>query len=187
MIYPKKISAKKKKILLKFLIGISILIAIILIIINKLTTPNVQWAAISIIGIVYVWITVMYSINKNTNIAAHVLIQTLTISAVTIGIDYFLGKIDWSLSLAIPIIIIIANATMFVLTIVSSRRYMRYAIYQFLILIFSMIPILFIYENIIQFKILSYVAIGISGINFLLTMCLCAREIIDEVAKTFHM
>ncbi|MEG1142426.1 MAG: DUF6320 domain-containing protein, partial [Clostridia bacterium] len=73
MIYPKKISAKKTGIIIKGLLIISIIIGIILVIINKLTTPQIHWAAISNAGIIYVWVTVIYSINKNTNIAAHVM------------------------------------------------------------------------------------------------------------------
>ena len=68
MLYPKKLSSKKSNVLIKILLSISLIVAIILTIINKLTTPEVHWAALANSGIIYGWITVRYAINKRTNI-----------------------------------------------------------------------------------------------------------------------
>ena len=187
MIYPKKINARKTNIILNLFAIVSVLIAILLIIINKLTTPNIHWAALSNAGIIYLWITVIYSINKNINIAAHVMIQTFAIALLNLYIDYKLGMDGWSLSISIPIIIIIANVTMLFLTIVSSRRYIRYAIYQLIILGFSTLPAIFIYENMVHNRVLSYVATGIVAINFIITICLSASDVKDEVIRKFHL
>ena len=77
MIYPKKINANRGEMITKIAIISSVLVAIILIIINKLTTPQIHWAAIANSGIIYGWITVRYAINKRTNIAGHVMIQAM--------------------------------------------------------------------------------------------------------------
>ena len=114
MIYPKKINANKSEKLIKIFLLSSIILALILLLINKLTTPNVPWAALANGGIVYIWITAIYSIRKNTNIAGHVLIQTLAISILTVFIDYKLGFKGWSIEIAMPIIIMIANITMLI-------------------------------------------------------------------------
>ena len=79
MIYPKKINANNSEKITKIMLIISIAIAIILTIINKLTTPNVPWAALANGGIVYIWVIVIYSIHKNVNIAGHVLVQTIAV------------------------------------------------------------------------------------------------------------
>lgn len=73
MIYPQKINAHKSNIIIRSLLIASILLGIILVVINKLTTPNIHWAAMCNAGIIYTWVTVIYSINKNINIAGHVL------------------------------------------------------------------------------------------------------------------
>ena len=186
MLYPQKLSSKKSNTLINTFLISSIIIAIILIIINKLTTPQIHWAALANSGIIYTWLTVWYSINKNTNIAAHVMIQTIAISILTTFIDYRIGFKGWSFEISIPIIIIIANITMLILTIVSHRRYIRYAIYQLVICIFSLLPLYFIYEHFIYQFVLSYVAIGISVINFLLTIILCAKDVKEAIVRKFH-
>lgn len=187
MIYPKKINANKSEKLIKIFLLSSIILALILLLINKLTSPSVPWAALANGGIIYIWITAIYSIRRNTNIAGHVLIQTLAISLLTAFIDYKLGFKGWSIEISIPIIIIISNITMLVLTIVSYRKYIKYAIYQLLIVLFSMLPLLFIEENMINNTVLSIIAISISILNFILCLILCAKDIKEAIVRKFHM
>lgn len=165
----------------------SILISLLLILINKLTTPQIPWSALANGGIVYSWITVMYSIRKNINIAGHVLVQTLAISALTLFIDYELGFKGWSINLAIPIMIIVANATMLILTIVSYKKYIKYAIYQLIIVLFSMLPIFFMTENMVKIKTLSIIASSISIINLVFTLILSSKDVKEVIIRKFHM
>ena len=178
MLYPKKLSSKKSNMLIKILLGVSFSLAIILTIMNKLTTPNIHWAALANAGIIYAWIT---------NIAGHVMIQAIAISLLTTYIDYNFGFKGWSLEISIPIIIMIANMTMLVLTIVSHRKYVRYAIYQLVICVYSLIPIYFIQRDLIDHYVLSYIAIGISIVNFILTIVLSARDVKEAIVRKFHI
>ncbi len=187
MIYPKKLSSKKGDLIFKIFLISSIILALLLTLINKLTTPEVPWAALTNAGIVYVWITVFYSIKKNINIAGHVLIQAIAISLLTVFIDYKLGFEKWSINISVPIIIMIANATMLILTIVSHKKFIKYAIYQLIIVLFSMIPVILISENIIENKVLSIVASSISILNLVLTLSLCAKDVKAAIVRKFHI
>ena len=126
MIYPQKINSKKSDKIMHSLILASIIIAIILVIINKLTTPNIHWAGLANCGIIYTWLTVMYSIKKGTNIAGHVLIQIILVSIVMLYIDNATGTYGWSVYIGIPIAVIVANITMVILTITSHKKYIKY-------------------------------------------------------------
>ena len=165
----------------------SVFIAILLIVINKLTTPRIPWAAIANGGIIYVWIVLFYSIRKNINIAGHVLLQTIAISLLTIYIDYELKFKGWSIDIVVPILVIISNITMLVLTIVSHKDFIKYAIYQLLIVLFSLLPIILVTENMVQNKTLSIVASVISILNLGLSLILCARDVKEAVIRKFHM
>ena len=187
MIYPQKLNHKKTNFMFQITTLISFLIALTLTIINNITSPKIPWAALSNAGIVYIWITVIYSLNRNTNIAGYVLIQCIAISLLTAYIDYCLGFKTWSLSLAIPIIIIVANVTMFVLTIISHKQFIQYAIYQLIICFISMIPIIFMINHMIENLILSIIATSISGINLLVSICLCAGDVKKAIIRNFHL
>ena len=187
MIYPEKIKAKKSEKIIKIWMSVSVGVAIILVIINKLLTPTIPWAALANAGILYVWVVVIYAIKKNINIAGHVLLQLIALSILAIYIDYILGRKGWSVNLAIPIMIMIANLTMLVLTIVSYKKYMKYAMCQLVIVFFSMLPVLFMKEQIIKNKILSMIATGISILNFVLCLGLAAKEVKEAILRKFHI
>ena len=187
MIYAKKINANKTDKVMKALLIASVVLSGILILIDKLTSNKISWSALSIAGIIYVWVTVIYSIKKNTNIAGHVLIQTIAISLLTVFIDYQIGFSGWSIDISIPIIIIVANVTMLILTIVSYKKYIKYAIYQLIIVLFSMLPVIFIGENIVRNPVLSIIATSISILNFIVCIVLCTKDIKEAIIRKFHM
>ncbi len=187
MIYPQKLNSKKSNLIVKIGASISILVAILLIVINKLTSPHIPWAALANGGIVYLWIVLYYSIHKNINIAGHVLLHTVAISILTVYIDYELGFRGWSIDLAMPILIIISNITMLILTMVSYKKFIKYAIYQLMIVLFSMLPVLLITENMVQNKTLSMIASGISIFNLIISLILCTRDVKEAVIRKFHM
>jgi len=187
MIYPKKLNSKKSEKALNILIIISIALAISLIIINKLTTPAIHWSALANCGIVYVWITIIYSIKKSINIAEHVLLQTIAMSLVVFYTDYRIGFKGWSIDIAFPIILIGANATMLILTIVSRKEYIKYAICQLIVVFISFIPITLIIKDVVEMKLLSIIAIFISILNFTISIILCYKDVKEAIISRLHM
>ncbi len=187
MIYPQKLNSKKSNLILKLGLWISLLVAILLIVINKIATPNMPWAALANAGIIYIWIVLFYSIHKNINIAGHVLLQMILISLFMVYIDYKLGFRAWSINIAIPILIIISNITMLILTIISYRKFIKYAIYQLVIVLFSLLPVILVTENMVQNKTLSIIASGISVLNLGLSLVLCTRDVKEVIIRKFHM
>ena len=130
MLYPQKLSSKKSDFMIVIAILFSVAVGGILVLINHVTTPDVHWAGLANAGILYVWVNVFYAINHNTNIAGYVLLETFAISFLTSYIDYKTGNRGWAMSFAIPIVLIVANVTMFVLTVVSHKKFIRYAVFQ---------------------------------------------------------
>lgn len=187
MIYPQKLSSKKSEIVINILLGCSLFLGIIMILINKFLNPNIPWAAITNAGIVYTWITVIYSIKRNTNIASHVLLQMIAISILVYFIDYRLGFSGWSSYIAIPIILIIANITMLVLSIVSHKKYARYAIYQLIIVLLSLLPLILATKGTMKFEILNLCALIISLVNFSISLVLSYKEFYNALKCNFHM
>ena len=187
MIYPKKLNSKKGNQLVNILIICSIVISVMLIITNKIVSPSIPWAHIAIAGIIYIWITVWYSLQKNTNIAAHVLLQMIAISAILLYIDNKLWFYGWSIYIGIPIVLIVANITMLVLAIVCHKSYIKYAIYQLIIVFLSMVQIVFALKGIINFGVLNIISIGISLFNMIISLILGYKEFYNTIICKFHM
>ena len=186
MLYPQKNSAKKTNYILKVAMLISIFVGIVLLLINNFTTPGIRWARYCNAGIIYVWVTVMYALNRNINIASHLFIQMIAISALCVYFDISLGFNAWSINLAIPIIVIITNIAMLILSI-SSYNFIRYALFQLLIVFTSLLPIFFVYENMINDKTLSIIATAVSGVNLLISLVFHFKDIKSELIRKFHI
>lgn len=184
MIYPQKLNSKDTGKLLKLLLIISSIIAVILTIINKLTSPNIPWAALANGGIIYIWIVVLYSIKRNTNIAGHVLLQMIIISMVVLHVDNTIGFYGWSISIAIPIILIVANIAMLILTIISYKKYIRYVISQLAIVIITLI---FAGLVINDRNLLNISTMIVAIVNLTISLILSYKDIKEEIIRNFHM
>ena len=130
---------------------------------------------------------VIYSIKRRNNIAGHVLIQTILASILTIYIDAQLGFRGWSIYLANPIILFVSNLTMLILTAISYERYIKYAIYQLIIVALSLTPLWLIMGHILELRMLNRIAVEVSILNLIVSLILCARDIKDAVIRKLHM
>lgn len=187
MLYPKLNHVKRNNIILIISIAISIILIDVLLLINVLVDKTNHWSLLCVAGILYVYGTIIYTKKRNINIASNVFVQCLLVSLLIIAIDYFIGFSGWSLNVSIPIVVIVANSTLMILTIVSRKRYMKYAMYQVLTFLFSMIPLILMFMGIIQNKVLTIVSSSIAAFSLLLTIILCGRAMWIETKKRLHM
>lgn len=183
MLYPKKINSKKIDTFLKIFTSIIVIISILLLIINWLTTPNIYWSHLCILGFIYIYSTVRYSVTKTTNIANHVMIQTILLAILMYFIDYRIGYIGWSISISLPIIIIISNIAMFIITLISYKHYGKYATSQLIIVLLSLSITYFIYKGYVRANVLINISIIISIFNFIVSLILCHKDFKEEIIR----
>ena len=77
--------------------------------------------------------------------------------------------------------------TMFILTISSFHKY-KYAIYQLIIFVLSVIPlgILLFYDKIITMPIFTIISSSIAVFTFVFSLILCGKDIIEELDRRLH-
>jgi len=187
MLYPRIINIKKSSIAMKIMLGISIIIILCSFLINILVTPKIKWSFLVMLGILYAWITTLYSIRNNVNIASHVLLQTIVILILVYLIDKTIGYKGWSIDIGMPIIIGIANITMIILTIVSRKRYFKYSIYQMLLSLVSIFIIVLLILK-AKYKIISVSIVGgIAAVTFILSIILCGKDLKEKLYSVIHL
>lgn len=187
MLYPNIMNIKKSHIAIKILTGISIAIILICVLINAIFTPWIKWSFLVAIGILYAWITTLYSIRRNVNIASHVLLQTSVLLILLYLIDTIIGYRGWSISIGMPIVIGIANITMLILTIVSRKRYFKYSFYQILLSVESIIVIVLLMIK-AKYKIISVsITSGITIVTLVLSIALCGKDLKEKLYRIFHI
>lgn len=186
-LYPKISNIKKKNKVISIIGAISIFIGLVSLIINYFVTKEFKWSLLVIAGIVYAWLTVLNSIKKNINIASSVMIQIILIDILCLFLDWVIGYIGWAFRIAIPISIITANATMVVLLLCTYKKYVKYIVYQLIIFIWSMIPLVLILLGIIPINILTIIATPIAVFSLILTIIMCHKDVKEEIIRRFHM
>ena len=187
MIYPKKISSKKVDVFLNIFRLVMIVISVVLLVINYLTTPNIYWSHLCICGFLYSYLTVRYSMSITRNISGYVTIQTILLVLAFHFIDYRIGYTGWSVNITLPIIIIIANITMFILTIINFKNYGKYAINQLIIVLLSLSTIYFVHKGGINNNALIRISIIISIFNFLVSLILCYKDFKEEIIRKLNI
>ena len=187
MIYPKKIKNKTINIFFSIAILVIVVVSILLLIINMLTTPNIYWSHLCILGFIYTYFTVKYSMTKSTNLAAHIMVQSVLTAILLYFIDYRLGFKGWSISICLPILIIISNFAMFIITIISHKHFSKYAFSQLIIVLLSLSVIYFMYKGYIEINLLINISILISFINFVFSLIMCHKDFKEELVRKFNM
>ena len=187
MIYPQKISSKKVDRFTKIFRYIVFALSIVLLIINYLTTPHIYWSHLCVVGFIYIYFTVRYSITQTRNIAGYVVFQTILIAALMYFIDYRIGYSGWSVRISIPILVIIANIAMLILTIISYKDYGKYAFSQLIMVLLSISVIYFLHKGDTKANPLVKTSISISVYNFLVSLILCHRDLKEEIIRKLNI
>ena len=185
-LYPRVMNMKKRHVWVTILLFLSLLIGGSCLLINSLVGTKFHWPWIVMLGIFYSWVTVWYSIKKNVNIASHVMVQTICVSILLVGLDAIIGFKGWSIRLALPIVLSIANVTMLVLLIINQKGYPKYALYQFIIFVWSLLPAVLLAMSVAKLGIFILISIGISIVTILVTGIFCGKELKEELKRRFH-
>ena len=115
------------------------------------------------------------------------MIQTLFLAIIMFFVDYRIGYNGWSINISIPILIIISNIAMLILTIINYKDYGKYAISQLIIVLLSLSMIIFIYKGLAKVSPLINISIFISIFNFVVSVVLCHRDFKEEIIRKLNI
>lgn len=76
---------------------------------------------------------------------------------------------------------------MLILTIISHKRYIRYAIYHLIITLISLLPAIYIFTTSIQESMLTIIACSISLITFIVSFIMSIRGFKESIVRKFHV
>lgn len=186
--YPDVKAVSKK---LSFVVRLYIFLAIItetaLIIINYLTYREIWWSAISGIVILYFYITLKYSLQKNNGYKTVILIQLIGAVLLVIAADNIVGYQGWSVNYVLPSAILLLNATIGILMIVNASNWQSYLLMQILTVLSSGGCVLLWKFHVITSPILTFVSLAVSLCMLLGTLIFGERKAKTELKRRFHV
>ena len=166
---------------------LAIIIEVVLIIVNVRTFRHVWWSAISGIAILYLYITLRFSIQKNKGYRRTIMIQVAGATLLTIAIDYIVGYRGWSVNFVVPGAVLLLDLAIFILMLVNKFYWQSYSLMQMFTVLFSILLLVFWRRGIIWHPVVSIVAASVSAAMLLGTLIFGDRKAINELKRRFHM
>lgn len=164
-----------------------ILVAVVLGVINYVTYDGLAWSVAALVLIVYLGITVLYSVMHHANLASKIVVQMIGFQVLTVACDWVLGFTGWSVNYMVPGSILCANLAIVLLMIVNPMNWQSYFMYQISITIFALIPLILCFTGVIDKPLFSYVMTGISVLILVVTIVWGDKKVKNELIRRFHL
>ena len=186
-IYPIiKTYIQKYNLITRIFLFLSIIGAVLMVIINYKTYNGLLWSVISIALIIYFWSIIRHAIKHNINTAYKFLVQTISISLLTITIDYIMGYTGWAINYVVPEVIITANIAVLILIIVNRMNWRNYILYQITIVILGFIPLVLYLIGIIHEPLSTTVSVVVSFVILCGTIIFNDKDVKNELKRRLH-
>lgn len=176
---------------LNFIIKLYMFLAIVLeaglIIINYLTYNGIRWSAISGIAILYFYMTLRYSVQKNNGHKGVLFMQVIGGVIVTVFIDFIMGYRGWSVDYVLPSAILLLDLSIIIMMLVNIENWQSYILFQLLNVVFSIAILILWKTGVSHFPILTFIAAGLSTVFFIGTLIFGDRTAKNELKRRFHV
>ena len=187
--YPEVIaSTQVMKLIGRIYLFIAISCETILLLINYFTYTGVKWSLICGCVFLYCFLTLKFSLdNRNVGLRSKILNQSWALSGLLVLVDHIIGYRGWSINYAIPCIVVIMDVTILVLMLVNLDFWQSYIIVILAMVFESSVLLVLSLLHIVQHPILSFVAFGISMIEFALTFFIGGKNASNELRRKFYV
>lgn len=182
-----KEAARRLNFVVKLYTFLAIVIEAGLIVINDKMYAGTWWSAISGIAILYLFMTLRYSIQKNSGYRRVILMQVIGGVFLTIAVDFIVGYRGWSVNYVVPSAILLIDLAIIILMLVNMNNWQSYILLQMMTLLLSIIILILWRVHIITHPMMTIVAAAISAILFVGTLIFGDRRAKNELKRRFHM
>lgn len=176
---------------LNFVVRLYSFLAIIteaaLVIINYLFFHGMWWSAISGIGILYCYITLRYSLQRNHGYQKVILVQVVGAVLLVIAADNIVGYQGWSVNYVLPGAVLLLEGTIAILMVVNVSNWQSYMLMQILTVLVSGACMLLWKFGVITNPVLAFTAMAVSLCMFLGTLIFGDRRAKTELKRRFHV
>jgi len=165
----------------------SVMIIAASIIVDFQFKEGITWSVLSIGAVLYSWTVLYHAIRNNVHMASKILVQAIAGSVFIFIIDEMIGFRGWSVNYVIPQLFILANIAIFILMLINRMAWREYMIYQIVMTVIGLIPLILILRNIVTRPLTSYVCIVISIVILVGTIIFRDKSVKDELIRRFHI
>ena len=193
--YPKNVTNIRKILPLtkKILLFITLSSIILILTINLLTYENTPylWSLIPIGAILYFWSIVRYGILSKQNIAYRLALLTALLIFILNLIDQNFTTVEeaqgWALNYVTPLALFACNLAISFIIWIKRINYREYLIYLITIVVFSVVPVILYYTQVITILWPSIIAFSFAIFILLFIIFFYPKSIKEEIKKRLHI
>lgn len=165
----------------------SVLVGAGLIYVNYTTNRKFWWSLICCGALIYLYITLKYSILNHTGYVVKILIQTIGAVLLAIWADRVMGFHGWSVDYVMPSAIILVGMVTVILMVVNSADWQSYIPVQLFLVAAGVVSVVLSAVQVVRHPLLSVVAAGVSLVFFVGTVIFGDRRAKSELKRRFHI
>lgn len=179
-------TTKKNILLLQIFTFLTIVICTVCLFVNFLTTKNVWWSVIVIIGLFYVWILVRHTILSRRGTFEKILFQFAGIFGIVLATSMISGGL-WFWNYFVPSASIITATVLLFLLLINKRRSDFIISFFFMLLLLLGLSIVLICLPVDNFKLLNLINIIYIGLFLLGILIFGFRALKRGLQKNWHV
>jgi hypothetical protein len=179
---------KGYKFVIRIFAFLCLIAMVVLAIVNYFTYNGLMWSIICDAAILYLLVTLRYTLfNGRESHTMKILMQVIAVILLTVLIDYTLGYQGWSVTFAMPTIILVADVLILILMLVNLKTWHSYILLQIAMSIMAVALGLYLLICKSEHALMAGIAIGVSLVMFLGTVCIGDARARNEIKRRFHV
>lgn len=148
---------------------------------------GVLWCPVPIAILAYCYLVLRYGVINNAGYRSKIIVLTVLGILFIVFIDVATGFNRWSVNYVIPGGILLVDAAIVLLMIINYKNWQSYIIFQMVMILFSLCPMILWRIGIITSPILSLVTVGITLFLIIGTVIIGERRARTELQRRFHI
>lgn len=165
----------------------AILVEVLLVYINAVTTSEVWWCTITGLSFLYGYMLIRYAILGKSGYRSKVVVLVLIAVLMAVAVDFVVGYQGWSVNYVLPAGILFIDVGILVLMILNRRNWQSYMLWQIFMILCSIVPLVFSLVGVASSPYLGLIAFASSVFLFLGTLIIGDRKARTELRRRFHI
>ena len=165
----------------------SAMAVIMAVIVNIMLPQSGFWSLFVIAGVACMWISLIIAVRKRHNILKNLAYQVNIVSALSVLWDVFTGWYGWSVDFVIPIAFASVMAATTILARVLKMQVSDYMIYMCLLIIYGIIPAIFIGVGLVTIIYPSLICVASSLLSLAALLIFEGGNMMAELKRRLHL
>lgn len=181
------IMKRKHSLLYRLLMLCSAVVVIVSFAVNWMLPKGGFWSLFIVAGVACLWVSLTIAIRKRRSILKNLAYQVTIISIGALLWDIFTGWHGWSVDFVIPIAFVSAMSATAALARVLKMKAGTYIIYLFLLILYGIIPIVFLLSGLSKIIYPSLICVAGSLFSLAALFIFEGRNMVEELKRRLHL